>query len=283
MRNTLHLTAAAAALALMLGTAGCGKKATGQVAAVVNGDEITLQEVNGAVGTAKLPEGADKEKVRNAVLQRLVDQRLIEQQAKADGLDRDPDFLLRERQGTQQLLIQLYAKRAADTLRVPDQATVSQFIAAHPESFANRMILSVDQVAFNPPADQTQLAGLRDIHTLDGVTAYLKSKNIPFQRSAAKIDSAKVPPGLLKQVMALPAGEPFVVPGPQGAVANAITGKEAAPLPPEQAQPLAVQMIRAQALDKVLQERLKDATAKAKISYQPGFGPAPKATPTPTN
>lgn len=283
MRNTLSRSAAAAALVLVLGTAGCTKKATGQVAAVVNGDEITLQEVNAAANAAKVPEGANKDKVRNAILQRLVDQRLIAQQAKADGLDRDPDFLLKEREGTQQLLIQLYAKRAADTLRVPDQATVSRFIADHPESFADRMILSVDQIAFAPPQDATALAGLKDVHTLDGVAAYLKGKNIPFQRGSGKIDSARVPPAVLKQVTSLPPGEPFVVPGPQGAIANAITGKEAAPLPPEQAQPLAVQMIRSQALDKVLQQRLQDATAKAKITYQPGFGPAPKPTPVPAS
>lgn len=279
MRNKVHLSTAAASLAL-LALAGCNKQATGQVAAVVNGDEVTLQEVNAEIGAAKLPEGAEKDKVRNAVLQRLVDKRLIEQQAKTDGLDRDPEFLLKQRQLTQALLIQLYAKRAQDTLRVPDQATVSKFIADHPESFANRTIFTVDQIRFAPPVDASALQGLRNVHTMDGVATYLKSKNIQFARGAGKVDSAQVPGPLLTQIQSLPAGEPFIVPSPQGPVANVIVGKEAAPLAPEQAQPLAVQMIRAQQLDKILQQRLKDAQAKAKITYQSGFGPAPTPSPT---
>ena len=281
MPNKLHLSAAIAPVVLMLALPGCSKQATGQVAAVVNGDEITLQEVNAEIGNAKLPEGADKDKARNAILQRLVDKRLIEQQAKSEGLDRDPEFLQRQRQVTQALLIQLYAKRAQDTLRVPDQATVSKFIADHPDAFANRQIFTVDQIRFAPPQDRTVLAGLRDAHTIEAVAAYLQSKNVPFQRGSGKVDSAQVPAPVLKQILSLPAGEPFVIPSPQGAVANVITNRQPAPLPPEQAQPLAVQMIRAEALDKVLQQRLKDAQAKAKITYQPGFGPAP-STPSAT-
>ena len=275
MRHKLHRSAALLPLlAIAMVLPACSKQATGQVAAVVNGDEITLQEVNAAVSAAKLPEGADKQKVRAAVLEQLVDKRLIEQQAKTDGLDRDPDFLLRQRQLNQQLLIELYAKRAQDTLRVPDPATVTKFIADHPESFANRTVFTVDQIRF-APTDASVLRGLADIHTLDGVGAYLKGKGVAFQRGNAKVDSAQVPAAVMKQVLALPPGEPFVVPTPQGVFASVITGREAAAPTTEQAQPAAVQMIRAQALDKILQQRLSDAKAKAKVTYQPGFGPAP--------
>ena len=204
MRTSFHLSTAAAALGLLLAASGCSKQATGQVAAVVNGDEITLQEVNAAVGAARLPENADKQKVRNAVLQHLIDQHLIAQQAKAEGLDRDPDYLLKQRDAAQTLLIQFYAKRLADTTRVPDQATVSKFIADHPETFANRMILSVDQLSFAPPADRTALDGLKGIHTLDGVAGYLQGHGIAFQRGNAKVYTLMVRPAMMKQMAALP-------------------------------------------------------------------------------
>ena len=272
-RMSIMLSCAAIALALP----GCAKKATGQVAAVVNGDEITMQEVGAELGTAKIPDGAEKDKARAAITQRLIDKRLLEQQAKEAGLDRDPDYLLRQRQLDQALLIELYAKRAQDTLRVPDQAAITKFIADHPANFADRMIYSVDQLRFPPPTDATVIAGLRDLHSLDAVVAFLESKGIKSARGVGKIDSAQVPPALMKQIMAVPAGEPFVVPTPQGVVASVITGREAAPLPAAQAQPLAVQMMRSQALEEVVQQRLKEARGKAKITYQPGYGPA--ATP----
>ena len=282
MRNTLSRSFTVLPLAaLALALPACSKQATGQVAAVVNGDEVTLQEVNAEIGNAKIPEGAQKDKARQVILSRLVDKRLLEQQAKSAGLDRDPEFLLKQRQLTQALLIQMYAKRAADTLKVPDQAAIGQYMASHPDNFANRVVYSVDQIRFAPPQNPAQLQGLKDVHTMEGVATYLKDQGIPFQRGNAKIDSATVPEAMLKQVMAVPAGEPFIVPTPQGVIASVITGKEASPLPPAQGNPLAVQMIRSQNLENVMQQRLKDARASAKIEYQPGYGPVPGASGTP--
>lgn len=274
MPRLSHAPIVLSCLALSVALSGCEKKATGQVAAVVNGDEITLQEVNGALGNANIPDGAEKDKARAAVVQRLIDKRLIEQQAKAAGIDRDPEFLTRQREVNQTLLLEAYAKRAQDTLRVPDKSAIDKFIADHPLNFAGRTIYTVDQIRFAPPADQSVIAGLKDLHSLSAIMQYLTSKGVKFDRGANKIDSAQVPPQMMQQVLALPAGEPFIVPTPQGVIASVIVNKEVQPLAPEQAQPIAVQMMRSQELDKVLQQRLKDARAKAKIEYQPGFTPA---------
>ena len=72
MRRLPHATILISCLALSVSLSGCEKKATGQVAAVVNGDEVTLQEVNAELGNANIPDGAQKEKARSAILQRLV-------------------------------------------------------------------------------------------------------------------------------------------------------------------------------------------------------------------
>ena len=82
--------------AVLLG--GCQKEATGQVAAVVNGEEITLQEINAELAQLQVPEGVDRAQVQQAALQRIVDRRLLAQAAKEDGLDATPEFLVRHRQ-----------------------------------------------------------------------------------------------------------------------------------------------------------------------------------------
>jgi peptidyl-prolyl cis-trans isomerase C len=273
MPRLSHTPIMLSCIALSMALSGCEKKATGQVAAVVNGDEITLQEVNAAVGNANIPDGAQKDKARSAIVQRLIDKRLVEQQAKAAGIDRDPEFLTRQRELNQALLLEFYAKRTQDTLRVPDKSAIDKFISDHPLNFAGRTIYTVDQIRFPAPADQSVIAGMKDLHALPAITQYLTSKGVKFDRGSNKIDSAQVAPQMMQQVLALPPGEPFIVPTPQGVVASVIVGKEVQPLAPEQAQPLAVQMMRSQELDKVIQQRLKDARAKAKIEYQPGFTP----------
>lgn len=257
---------------------GCSKDATGQVAAVVNGDEITLQEVNAELASVGVPDAAQKEKARAGIVQRLVDKRLLEQQAKAAGIDRDPEFLMRQRQLNQALVLEFYAKRAQDTIRVPDKATIDKFIADNPTNFAGRTIYTVEQIRFAPPEDPAIMNRMKDLHSLDAVTQFLDGQGVKYARATNKIDSVQVPAAMMKQVTSLPAGEPFVIPTPQGVVASVIVNKEAAPLPAEQAQPLAVQMMRNKALDGMMQQRLKDARSKAKIDYQSGFAPpaAPK-------
>ena len=264
--------------------AGCKKAPTGQVVAVVNGDEITLPELNAELAGVNLPPGIDKNKVRTAALQRVVERHLVAQQARADGLDRDPDFLVRQRQLNDTLLVELFAKKARDTIAVPNSAAVDRFISSNPAAFANRVVFSVDQLRIPPqdPAFVEQLKGLRNV---DAMAALLKSRGIQFERAPTRIDSAQVDPATLAQVQALPAGQPFVVAVPQGVTVSVITGKESAALPPERAQAAAAQLVRNQSLATLLQGRLKDMKAKAKIQYQPGYAPpatpAAAATPAP--
>lgn len=276
MRKNLSVIAGALASAVLVGgLAGCQKAATGQVAAVVNGEEISQQELNAELATVKLPDGADKTAVRNQALQRIVDRRILAQQAKTGGIDRDPEYLMRQRQLNEALLIQLYAKKTQDTLRIPDTAAVDRYIAANPQMFANRTMFYVDQISFPTPQDPSFLPSLNEVHSLDGVAAALKAKGIEYNSAEAKIDSAQVPPDMLARVQALPPGEPFIVPTPQGVVASVIKRSENVALPAAQARPMAVQAMRNQELGKLLEKRLKDAKATAKVEYQPGFGPAP--------
>ena len=278
MRINSHAPVVFAVLAASIMLSGCAKEATGQVAAVVNGDEITLQEVNAELASVGIPDAAQKEKARASIVQRLVDKRLLEQQAKEAGIDRDPEFLMRQRQLNQALVLEFYAKRAQDTIRVPDKATIEKFIAQNPTNFADRTIYTVEQIRFAPPEDPSIINKMNNLHSFDAITQFLDGQGVKYARGTNKIDSAQVPAPMMQRVMSLPAGEPFIVPTPQGVVASVIINKESAPLSVEQAQPLAVQMMRNQTLDGMMQQRLKDARSKAKIDYQAGFAPpaAPK-------
>ena len=252
--------------------AGCKKAPTGQVVAVVNGDEVTLPELNAELAGVNLPPGIDKNQVRTAALQRIVERHLVAQQARTDGLDRDPDYLVRQRQLNDTLLVELYAKKARDTIAVPDRAAVDRFIASNPSAFGNRVVFAVDQLRI-PPQDPATVQSLKGMHSIADMAAMLKSRGIPFERAPTRIDSSQVDAATLAQVQSLPAGQPFVVAVPQGVTVSVITGKEAAPLPADRAQAAAAQLVRNQNLGTLLQTRLKDMKAKAKITYQPGYAP----------
>jgi EpsD family peptidyl-prolyl cis-trans isomerase len=260
-------------LALLL--SACQKKAEGQVVAIVNGEEITLTELNAEIAELNLPASADKNLVRSRVLQRMVDRRLLVQAAKEAGLDRDPTYLTQERRMQEQLLVSMYGKKAMDTIKVPDAIALDRYISTHAGAFAGRTRFKLDQLLIDIPSDPKRLRELESAHTLAEVATRLTAMGIAFQRGTGTLDSATIAPQVLERIKALPPGEPFIVPNAGKLVINAITAAEPISVSTEQSRQLAAQAMRNEELNKIGEQRLSEAKTKAKIEYQTGFEPKP--------
>ncbi len=252
---------------------GCEKSAEGQVAAIVNGEEVTLQEINAALSEANIPEGADKELLQQRALQQIVDRRLLAQAAKESGIDQDPTYLIRQRQLTEALLVRMYADKAGTTIKVPDQAAIDKYTEAHPFSFANRTVYAVDQIIFPAPANLGELKKLESANTLADVAEILTSMGINYTSKSAQMDSVQVPPAMMAQIVSLAPGEPFVIPTGATVTANVIKAQQKVPYNAEQAGPIAVKAIRNEEMAEIMKQRLTEAKAKAEITYQTGFAP----------
>ena len=275
MNRTIRVTSLAVSLFLL---AGCEKQAEGQVAAVVNGEEITLQEVNAELGLEKVPSGVAESTARQAALQRIVQRRLLAQAAKDDGLDKSPEYIIRLRTLDDALLVQMLARKIGATIRVPERRQIDALIKERPAMFASRAVLSIDQLQFVPPAKGSLLKQLEDDHSLDAVAVTLKANKVAFARSKAEIDTGQLSAQIAAQIAALPAGEPFIL--PQGGLytVGVVTGTRPNPLTGDAVDPVAVNTLRNEQLNKAVQRRLSEAQAAAKIEYQPGFAPPKPAT-----
>ena len=268
----------------MLGAAlfalqACNGEPKGQVVAIVNGEEITQAELNAEIAELPAAIGGDKEAIRRQVLQQIVDRRLMAQVAKEDGFDRDPAFLTRERRLREELLVQMYGQKQAETVRIPDAAAVKKHLAENPGKFSERAAYLVDQIVFDPPSDPQVLKALEADKTLEEVELTLKRFKVEYGRGNNSLDSSTVPTPALKQILALPAGEPFVIPVQGRITVSVITGRTPVPTTEQEAAPIAAQQMRAEALTELLRTRLEEAKAKADISYQDGFAPDKRAEP----
>lgn len=260
--------------ALLLG--GCGSAApTGQVAATVDGDEVTLTELNTELGNVKVPENADKKLVQRQLLQRVVERKLLANAARKDGLDQTPEFIVRRQQLEDALLVQLLSQKVARGIKAPSPGDIDKFMTSNPSMFANRTVYAVDQIRFETPSRDEYMKQLAVAKTMPEVVAALDRLSIKYQRGNVQVDSAQVPPQLLAQIQKVPAGEPFVIPAGNMVTVSLITGTTAAPLAGEQVRPLATNAVKNMELTKALQARLKSEQAQAKIEYQPGFSPPP--------
>ena len=282
-RRMLGWSAAAAATVL---AAGCGHKGPqGQVVATVNGEDVTLQELNTELQGTSISPGIDKQVAQRALLQRVIERKLVDGLAKQKGIDTSPEYLAQRRRTEELLLGQLYAKQQMAAVPVPSPADITKFMADNPGIFANHQQLVLDQIRFAQPANATALNGLEAAHSLDAVAGFLTAHGIKFDRQPAGLDSAAIPAALLAQIDRLPAGEPFVIPTAGMLTVNAITARRPVANDPQQARAVAAAAWRQQKMQQAVTDQLTAARNSAKITYQKGFEPpaAKAGAPKPAN
>ena len=276
MKNGVAITMLCASAALV---SGCSKKApVGQVAATVDGKEITLQEINTELQASNIPASADKQTVQRALLQRVIERKLLVKAAEDKGLDKTPEYLAQKRRGEEMLLIQMYAKQQLSSVPVPSQAQVDKFMADNPNAFGQRQQLVLDQIRFATPPSTSTLTSLKDLHSMEAVADQLTKLGVRFERSTAGLDTASIPPATVAQITGLPPTEPFVIPQPGIITVNVIKERRPIPFDATAARPGAVAAWRQQKFNDMLTSQVGGLKSAAKVTYQNGFSPPP-ATP----
>jgi len=255
--------------------AGCHKAPTGQVVATVDGDEVTLTELNAELATMQIPPNADKKMVQNAALERIIERKLLANAARQDGIDQNPEFVVRRQQLEDALLVQMLAKKIGGGVKAPGATAVDKYMSDNANMFAGRTIYTVDQIQFDTPKRQDYVKGLAAAKTMNDVVAVLDSNGIKYERGNAQMDSAAVPAPMMAQILKVPAGEPFVVPMGAKVAVSVITGNKPAPQTGDAVRPYAVNAVKNAELGKLLQDKLTAEKAKAKIQYQSGFSAPP--------
>ena len=277
MKMKSTILAGAAVLAMMLG--GCDKKVGGQVVAIVDGQEVTQQELNAELNGQAIPPSADKKAIMNQVLQRVIDRKLLVEQAKKQGLDQSPNYLALVSRAQDAILIDLLSSKIAKAQPIPTASAADQFVSENATMFGERKRYQLDQIAFAQTNDPALTKKLAAALTMDAVEDALKTSGVPYQKGQGAMDTGGLQPAIAKQIAALPAGEPFLIPQNGQIVASVIRSTEVLPVPPQQSTPVAAELIRRKAVETALIQQVKTARGSAKIEYQPGFAP-PKATPT---
>jgi peptidyl-prolyl cis-trans isomerase C len=265
--------------ASLLALAGCNRDApSGQVAATVDGQEVTLQEINAELQSANVSAGGDKQALQRQALQRVIDRKLLIKAAEDKGIDRTPEFLADKRRADEMMLAQAYAKQQLNAVPVPSEAEIRKFMADRPTLFASREQLSLDQIRFAPPKDLKSLSVLDQDKTMDAVAAHLRAMGIKFERVPAGLDTGAVPPQMMQAINRLSPTEPFVVPSQGLITVSVITDRKPVAIDAAEARSAAVRAWRQEKFGDLLQQQLTALRGSAKISYQNGFGPPP-ATP----
>ncbi len=277
MRKTFSfmLLASAAISLAACGNGGSGSVPEGQTIATVDGKDVTIHELNAELKGANLPSGPQRKVIEQAALQRIIDRKILADLARDKKLDDSPEFQLLKQRAEEAVLVELLQQNMASQTKKPTLQEAKTFIAGNPTLFANRKILTVDQLLFPVPSDQAKLRELAPLKTLTDIEKWLIDNGIQYRRQPTQLDTLQVPPELSAKILSLPAGEVFVVPTNGAVAANVITDSKSQPVSGDQATAVAMNILQSRAVAATAAKELEAEVKKRRegVKYQTGFAP----------
>jgi len=271
-RRRWRVAVLACALPVAMLLTGCGRKqetqaVVGQVIAHVGPDEITQQELDNELRLANVPADKRTDAVVKAALSRIVDRKYLVQQALAAKLDREPTVHLDLLRAREQILAGAFVQRdLSSKMSAVSKNEIDDYIQGHPKQFQQRELFQVDQISFVTPKDVEALAAAtKDFKSLDQVVAKLNEMNIKFSRGPATLDSATMPPQMLKVLDARKPDDIYFIRSRGSASFFKVTSVDQKPLTGEQANEFARREVRLDIGRKASEDISKAALAGAKF------------------
>jgi EpsD family peptidyl-prolyl cis-trans isomerase len=234
--------------------AGCSKNTEvqteapkSQVVAKIGDQVVTIQELDNEFRLANVPSEMRKDpQTVKRVLGELVTRKYLVKQALDAKLDREPTVLLDILRSRELVLANALVSRDLTTKSASISKTeVDNYIANNPVKFANRQILSVEQISVPLSAtSQAVIDATKDMKTLDEVDQKLTAMGVQHGRSSGAINSGDLPQELLDKIAAKQADDIFFIRAGANGVFFQVTGQRSEPLEGEAAVNAARQYLR---------------------------------------
>ena len=237
-----------------LGLGACSKKSDvtaeapkSQVVAKVGDQVVTVQELDNEFRLANVPVEKRKDpEVIKHVLGELVTRKYIVQQAIEAKLDREPTVLLDILRSKELVLANAFATRDVTTKSSAiSKGDIENYIANNPLKFADRQLLSVEQISFALAAtSQAVIDATKEMKTLDEVDQKLTAMGIAHGRSSGAVSTGDLPPDLTKAISAHQADDIFFIRAGANGLFFKVTNQESRPLEGQDAINAARQYLR---------------------------------------
>ena len=269
MRTGIVLALALAGVTL----AGCQRDRpaadarAGQAVASVNGEEITVLQLNEEMQRAGVP-AAEQQVASKQLLQALIDRELLESEAAKEKLDRDPKVMQAIERARSLIIAQAYMqKRVGDTGR-PSQSEIEDYFNKHPQFFAKRRQLTMSQLVLPASSVTPELRAVADREkSLDEVAAFLDARQVVHHRAQVTRSTADLKPELASTLLSMPRGQSILVQEGQRAMLIAVDAVREAPVTLDVAAPQIAQYLARRENKELAQAEIQRLRASARIEY----------------
>lgn len=276
-RSTQLSLVLVAALGSAVITTGCGnadsKAPASQVAAKVNGAEISVHQINALLAKASGVTSENAPQARKEILDRLASQQLAVEQAMAKKLDRNPDVLLNIEAARRDILARTYLEQLAAANAKPTDDEVQRYYDEHPDLFAKRRIYALQELAIPKTAGSLDelKAFIGSGKSLDDIANWLKERQIPARASQGNRPAEQLSLELLPKIAQLKDGQTAMLESPQGIMIMRLAASQNAPIDAASAKPRIQQFLLNERNNKLVAEEMKKLKDAAKIEYVGDF------------
>lgn len=270
----------AAALGLVLALAGCsGGDAERTLAAKVNREDITVQQVDAFLKQQPQLRPEQGEALGRQALDLLIDQELAIQKAEDLRLHKDARVLAQMEAARRQILANAYADKVRAEAGKPSAEQVQRYYDANPALFAERRIYNLHRMEIEAAPEQldTLRARLAASKNLAEFIAYLKAENLRFAAHQTVAAANELPLNSLATLARMKDGQSILNRTPSGLQVVLLLSSRPQPVDLERARPTIEGFLSNQHKNERWQQELKSLRASARIEYQGRFAQAPSA------
>lgn len=243
-------------------------KPTGQVVAVVNGREVTLQDLR---AEARARGAALTDANRTAILTAVIDRALLAQEAETRGLDRVASFPADRLRAEQALLANQLTAQETGAMRPVGDDEARRYVETHPFLYAERQDLTLHQVSFQ--ADDALMGRIGDTPTMSALLDALARLAVPHLETMPVISTAAMAPELDAALLKLPEDGVVITRQGRRVIASALLAADPTPLSPEEALPTARLRLQQELAAAQMQAILRRLRGDAKIAYRDASAP----------
>lgn len=274
-----RLLCAAIVLLAVAGLSACGntEKKVGQALASVNGEEITVLQLNDELQRANVS-AAQQEVATKQMLESLIDRQLLLAEATKDKTDRDPKVMQAIERAKALIVAQAYMQKKVGSIPRASKEEVEDYFNKNPQFFSQRKQFDMRElVVASSDMNEKLKAAMDSAKSLEDVAGWLDTNGVKYARTQLSRTSADLAPELSGKLLSMPKGQLFIIREGDRTLLIALADVKDTPVTLAQAAPQIEQFLFNKKSKDAADAELKRLRATAKIEYMNQVSKAPAA------